>query len=233
MNWREEARAFVRFVRAPRRLRGHNPEGAPWLPRLLGLSALTIVLGVLVDTAATPLGVWAGAKSALPDQITPGLLLGALVFAPIVEELLFRGGLRRVDYTLGLGPLLVAAMLMPWNRWTLAALAAAALAMLAIHTLLARRARHRPGLRFRCGRRFVRHYAWVFWLYTLAFALAHVGNYEWSNPRTALVTPALVLPQLVIGTSLGYIRLRDGLRSSMLMHLLVNATATLLIALGI
>lgn len=233
MNWRDEWRALARFVHAPRRLSGHHVEGEPWWPRLLWLSAIAIVLGVAADTAMTPLAAWAGATSVLPERVTAAFVFGALLFAPIVEELLFRAGLRRVDYTLGFGPLLIAAAMLPWNRTTLTALAVAACAVLVLLHLAVRTLRHRTRLRMHIARTFVRRYPWVFWLYTLAFALAHAGNYDWGNARTVLVAPLLILPQLMIGICLGYIRLRDGLRSSMLMHLLVNATALLLLGAGV
>ncbi len=39
---------------------------------------------------------------------------------------------------------------------------------------------------------------------------------------------AMVLPQLLMGTVAGYLRLRDGLRSSLMLHFLNNAVALLL-----
>ena len=197
---------------------------APWVARLLLLTALTVATAMLVDAALAPVAHWGGFKNPIPDRITPNFLLLALLFAPIGEELLFRAGLRRADYTLAIGPLLLIAALAPWVRATFIALAVWALAALLVNRWLEWRVLLRPGARVALARRFIANYAGVFWGYTLVFALAHASNYGWSGPRSA-VAPLLVLPQFLIGAVLGYLRLRDGLRSSMLMHFMVNAVA--------
>jgi membrane protease YdiL (CAAX protease family) len=229
LNVRAEVAALGRFLRAPRRRPGPRVNGTPWPARLLLMAALTIVVAVLVDVSTVPLATWAGLESRFPDKVTPQFLLLALLFAPIGEELLFRAGLRRADYTLAIGPALLIAAIAPWVRTTFIVLAAWAIAAVLINRALSRRWSRRPGARFAFGRRFTTHYASVFWAYTIAFALMHIGNYAWPGPRGSIV-PLLVLPQFVIGTVLGYLRLRDGLRSSMLMHFLVNGSAIVLMA---
>jgi hypothetical protein len=169
-----------------------------------------------------------------------GWLVGALLVAPVFEEWLFRAGLRSPGYTLGIGPSLVLLNLLHPAGGNSIAIALAALLALVVALVLGQvavRRRRRPGGRFALGRRFVAHYAWVFWGYTEAFALVHMGNYEGSGARTLvlplLVLPLLVLPQLPCGAVLGYLRLRDGLRSSMLMHAsLLNGLVALLLALA-
>ena len=229
MNVRAEVAALRCFLRAPRRRPGPRLNGTPWPARLLLMAALTIAVAVLVDASTMPLAAWAGLESRFPEKITPQFLFLALLFAPIGEELLFRAGLRRADYTLAIGPALLILAIAPWVRTTFIVLAAWAIATLAINRVLAWPTFRRPGARFAFGRRFIAHYAWVFWGYTIMFALVHIGNYTWPGPRGTVV-PLLVLPQFVIGTVLGYLRLRDGLRSSMLMHFLVNGSAIALMA---
>lgn len=229
MNVREEVAALRCFLRAPRRRPGPRREGAPWAKRLWLMAALTIAIAMGVDAATTPLAAWAGLQSRFPEKITPQLLVLALVFAPIGEELLFRAGLRRADYTLAIGPALLLVAIAPWVRATFILLAVWAIAAWVINRLLASHWSRRPGARFVFGRRFITHYRWIFWGYTVAFALMHTGNYSGSGPRGSIV-PLLVLPQFVIGAVLGYLRLRDGLRSSVLMHFLVNCSAMALMA---
>lgn len=229
MNVRDEVAALRRFLRAPRRRPGLRLDGAARATRLLLMAALTITVALGIDAATTPLAAWAGLESKFPEKITPQLLFLALVFAPIGEELLFRAGLRRADYTLAIGPVLLLFAIAPWVRATFIVLAVWAMATLAINRVLAWHWSRRPGARFVFGRRFITHYRWIFWGYTLAFALMHIGNYSGSGPRGSIV-PLLVLPQFVIGAVLGYLRLRDGLRSSMLMHFLVNCSAMALMA---
>jgi Type II CAAX prenyl endopeptidase Rce1-like len=226
---RAEVAALGRFLRAPRRRPGPRLSETPWPARLLLLATLTIAIAMGVDAATTPLATWAGLESKFPEKITPRFLFLALMFAPIGEELLFRAGLRRADYTLAIGPALLLLAIAPWVRATFVVLTVWTIAAGVINRVLARRWSRCPGARFAFARRFVANYASVFWAYTIAFALVYIGNYTWPGPRGTIV-PLLVLPQFVIGTVLGYLRLRDGLRSSMLMHLLVNGSAVALMA---
>ncbi len=227
LNWRTELADFGRFVRAPRRMRGRCAEGAPWIRRLLLIAMLTLAVSLLIDTATQPLARWAGVQDELPDRITGRFMFAALIFAPISEELLFRAGLRQALYALAIGPALILLFVAPWVETTFLALAAWALLALLANRLLVWRRFARPGARFAFGRRFVRHFAWVFWAYALAFALVHIGNYGWRWPRGSIV-PLMVLPQLLIGISLGYLRVRDALRSSMLLHFIVNSVGVAL-----
>lgn len=224
LSLRSELADLGRFLRAPRRTPVRHASNAPWSARLLLIAVLTIAAATLVDVATSPIVAWAGLESTLPERVTPGFLFAALLFAPVGEELLFRAGLRQALYTLAIGPPLLVFAIAPWTKATFAALAVWLVVALLIGRVLARRVFARPGGRFAFGRGFVMRYRWTFWLYTLAFALMHIGNYSGSGARVGVV-PLLVLPQLVIGISLGWLRLRDGLRSSMLLHLLVNAAA--------
>ncbi|MES1162116.1 MAG: CPBP family glutamic-type intramembrane protease, partial [Rhizobacter sp.] len=194
-------------------------------------SAVTIVVALMLDNAMTALGTTAGIRSDLPERITPEWLLGALVLAPIIEELLFRAGMRQAWYALAIGPALVLLMAAPLTRPTFIALAAWVALVVIVNRALAWSVFRAPGRRFAFARRYITHFGWIFWTYTLAFALMHMGNYRADGAARALL-PLLVLPQLAIGIVLGFLRLRDGLRSSMLMHLIVNVCATVGMALA-
>lgn len=62
----------------------------------------------------------------------------------------------------------------------------------------------------------------VFYVFTLAFALIHLGNYPLSW-ATVLWFPVLVLPQFVIGLFLGYVRVKLGIGWSIAFHAMHNA----------
>ena len=232
MNLRQEVVDLARFVRAPRRLPGQRADDAPWVARLLLMSLMAFTVAMGIEVLLAPLADWAGIRSALPETATPGFVTGALLLAPIGEELVFRAGLRQTLYTLAIGPALLILAIAPWARTTYIALAGWVLIALAAHHWLAGRVFRRLGARFAFGRRFIANYAWVFWAYTIAFALMHVSNWVGTGPRSALL-PLMVLPQLIVGIALGYVRLRDGLRSSMLLHLMVNMTALIGMAISI
>lgn len=64
-------------------------------------------------------------------------------------------------------------------------------------------------------------FPYIFYLTAGAFALAHIGNYE-LDPTKWYFTPILVMPQLVLGLALGFVRLKYGLWACILMHALNN-----------
>ena len=224
---RAEWAALRRFLAAPRRLPRRHAPGHAWVLRALGFAAavlaVNIALGALV---LEPLAAWAGIHEELPEALSLRFVLLGGLFAPLFEELLLRAGLRRLDYALFIGPPLIVWAFGPggpaWDR------IAAGLALGLLLVWLVQRWRWRGGAaRIASGRRFIRHYGWVYWGAALAFALPHIGNYSWHGARGAAVV-AMVLPQLLMGTVAGYLRLRDGLRSSLLMHFTNNAVALLL-----
>jgi hypothetical protein len=230
---RAEWQALRRFLAAPRRLPRRHPAGRVWVTRSVAFAAAVLVVNItLAAIVLGPLAGWAGIHEELPDRLTLRFALLGGVFAPLFEELLVRAGLRRLDYTLFAGPPLIALAFTPGGAaWTLAA---GALACVMLAAWLVQRWRWRePATRIASGRRFIRHYRWVYWGYVLSFALAHLGNYTWAGATrgSAVVAAALVamvLPQLLMGTVAGYLRLRDGLRSSVLMHFVNNAVALML-----
>ena len=56
-----------------------------------------------------------------------------------------------------------------------------------------------------------------FYTFSIAFGIIHIFNFEITT-NVLLLAPLLVLPQLLVGTYFGYIRVRLGLRWSMLLH---------------
>lgn len=62
---------------------------------------------------------------------------------------------------------------------------------------------------------------WLFWLLTIAFALVHITNYDFDIiPIWAY--PLMVLPQFITGILLGIVRIRFGLRYSIILHSAFN-----------
>ncbi len=62
-----------------------------------------------------------------------------------------------------------------------------------------------------------RYFAWLFWISTSVFALAHVSNYD----EMWLAVP-MTVPQFASGAILGFVRMHYGLRASISMHALYN-----------
>ena len=70
----------------------------------------------------------------------------------------------------------------------------------------------------------------IFWSFTLGFAAIHFSNFTSSVPF--YFAPILVLPQLILGIVLGYIRLGWGTRYSILFHAIHNGIPVLLLLFG-
>jgi len=62
-----------------------------------------------------------------------------------------------------------------------------------------------------------RHFRYFFYASAILFGAFHFSNFEFSL-HTMLLSPLLVAPQLIMGFFLGYIRIKLGLRWSILLH---------------
>jgi len=70
----------------------------------------------------------------------------------------------------------------------------------------------------------------IFWVFTIVFAAVHFTNF--ATTVSIYLAPILVLPQLVLGTMLGYIRVGWSTRYSMLFHAIHNGIPIGLMLLG-
>ena len=61
----------------------------------------------------------------------------------------------------------------------------------------------------------------AFYIFTLIFGLIHISNFEITT-NVLLLSPILVLPQILLGGYLGFIRVKFGLQWSMLLHATYN-----------
>lgn len=61
----------------------------------------------------------------------------------------------------------------------------------------------------------------AFYLFTIAFGLVHITNFDITT-KTILFAPILVLPQIILGGYLGFIRIRFGLLWAILLHACYN-----------
>ncbi|MDX3905909.1 MAG: CPBP family glutamic-type intramembrane protease [Pigmentiphaga sp.] len=233
--FREEFADFLAFVRRPalgprlprapygyRRLDGSRPRYASqewlggiagphlaaWLAVLWGINLL--VLGPVAASVATA----SGAERRLDTlQLS---WFHVVLWAPVVEEMLFRFGLRRPATALWLLPVLLAALLL---RPTPAMAASVAFACAIIAAVLAWRRYRWP---WRWLRRYRDAFPAIFHLSTLAFAFLHLLNFRLGEAGWLLL-PLLVLPQWATGLALGWMRVRFGIGTSMAMHAAFNA----------
>jgi membrane protease YdiL (CAAX protease family) len=191
---------------------------------LLAIFALDLALDWLIVGASDALDP---AGTLLPSPIEQDIGLAediftALIFAPVTEELLFRGwmtgraaGLRFAIWGfIALGLFAASLMVSP-----ALAMPVALAGVAAVLAGLVRWSRWRhfdtavPGW-------FLRHFRWFIWGQALLFGLTHLGNYE---PLTHPLGLLVVLPQTVGGLLLAYTRTRLGLGAAIAHHAAYNA----------
>lgn len=227
MTWLDEWHDFWAFVRRPRlapRARRVTPTAAwllDWLPgigplRLLAWAAILWGINIfLFGPIVIGISKQAGATHAVDPNNLPWLL--ALVWAPLVEEMLFRYGLRRPGIALWLVPLLVLAL---WLKPGVGQSLIFALVILVIYFITS--ANPMPGVRARQWLRLYRRWFWlVFHVSVLLFASLHLFNFTFTSAQWWML-PALVLPQWFTGLVLGWIRVMRGIGAAILLHALFN-----------
>lgn len=67
----------------------------------------------------------------------------------------------------------------------------------------------------------------TFYFFALLFGFVHITNFDLTT-NVILLSPLLVLPQILLGGYFGYIRVRFGLQWSMLLHGCYNGTLILI-----
>lgn len=232
--FRQEVAECWRFLRhpTPRRLPGRRATSglaSDWLPgirpgRVLAWAGLLWVVNLFalgpIAVAAAGLG---GASHRIDPDNIPALI--AVFWAPIVEELLFRYGLRRPLQALWLCPLALPLVLWGPMGWTAALLACL---LLAVSLPLRRGRASRSGWRIDWRRIYCLRYGLVFHLVALIFAAVHLHNFV-LNDTALWMLPLLVLPQWVTGLVLGWMRSARGIGASMALHAVFNAGPVLVI----
>ncbi len=234
LRFRHELWAFLRYVRRPclsprfGRERLGSGLAADWrrqysFSRLLGWAGFLWLVNLF---ALGPLAIAAAGSGGAAHRMDVDNIpwMAALLWAPIVEEMLFRHGLRRPVQMLWTVPLVGVALFLGPGWWT------GLLVALAILLSIWQGRRNTPPRR--CWRPVLRGYVWafpvVFHLCTLAFAGLHLANFS-LNDTPYWLMPLLVLPQLMTGLVLGWVRVRAGVVDAMLLHGFFNAGPLLLV----
>jgi len=217
--FRERLAEAARFVVRPSFPARPTASGHDMARVLLAAGAVHLVL-----LAGAVLPLWLASRSAgvlpAPDPAADRLATSALAFlviAPLLEELVFRswltGRVAALRFAacgfLAMALMLAGVSLLPAHGRSLAwAGAGVALAGLVHWGLTRERRREIPSA-------FVRHFGGIVWGQALLFGAIHLGNY--AAPASPLGL-AVVLPQVLGGLILAYIRTRAGLAAAMAYH---------------
>ncbi|UAB78247.1 CPBP family intramembrane metalloprotease [Erythrobacter sp. SCSIO 43205] len=226
-NMTEEWRIFAAFLRRPTLDVGTKSEGAlTVLARIyaLDLCAMAVLIGLASLLIAA--GVYIPATALAGMEFTLGIVAMVVIGAPVMEEIAFRSWLSGK-------PAIIAALLVFLAGalgFGLAHMAVPALGLtLAVIGIAGGGAslfflRNKPTLGW-----FARGFPVFFWLSTVAFALVHLANFD--EGSLGILLP-LVLPQFILGSMLGFVRVRFGLWAAIALHAAHNATAVTIAALA-
>lgn len=74
---------------------------------------------------------------------------------------------------------------------------------------------------------YIRRFPYFFYFSIIMFGLVHLGNFTYPEITIwiVLLSPLLILPQLIMGSMLGFIRMKWGIVYSILFHTMVNGIA--------
>ena len=168
-----------------------------------------------------------GAKHQISLDI-PYLFLLATFWAPIVEELLFRYGLRRPKLILLVVPVMIYVLHNGPN--TLSVALVVLLSFLLFLFDLWRQTGEEYALPYKWRRYYRQWFPLIFHVSVLSFAAMHLMNYQFGDNLTWLV-PLLILPQWVTGLVVAWMRIRDSMDCAVLMHAIFNGGPILLMLL--
>lgn len=227
MPWSRQWRLFWGFCRNPylnprhRSIAGQAGwvqdwrTGVEWRSLFAWAVALWAINLFLFGPLVVSVAQGAGATHAVDPARLPWLL--ALVWAPLVEEMLFRFGLRRPVIALWLIPMMLIAL---WHGPGVMQ----GLMFATVLYLIYRSTRSTvvPGPRARRWlKRYRANFWWVFHLSTLLFAGLHIKNFTF-DVFAWWMLPVLVLPQWLTGLVLGWMRVMHGIGAAITLHALFN-----------
>lgn len=219
------AKDFFVFVKHPTR---RHPRRAGVKARASAIFTVLVFKALFTLLAIAPMMLILHRTIGLSSRLdlgTGGLLFVAVAFAPVMEELAFRAGLRSARWTL-LGMPTISTAFWPDSRITLF-IAGLTFAIWQIDRMHQRRlsAEALTSSHWKRGRAFIRHYALVVRISACLFAAAHLPNFVvdagigWKSVFLVLA----VTSQLMSGLALSYLRLRYGLPSAIAAHFSWNA----------
>jgi membrane protease YdiL (CAAX protease family) len=227
----EQWRHFASFLREPE-LPAATTRFSDGLRATLRMLVLDLAI-MIVLLSIVLVAILAGFElpsNALDDlEMTIPVVLGIVIAAPVVEEIVFRSWLsgkpgQILAIVIGLAAIIALVAIGPSTSSP--ALVVAILAgslVAAVVGLVALRKRAPLNV-------FTRFFPWFFWASALVFAVIHVFNYE--EGHFAALLP-LVMPQFALGIVCAYLRVHHGLWSAMLLHSLHNGAVVLFVLSGL
>lgn len=235
--FKKDLKAFFAYVRRPSfgpRL-AHNRRGDGWWSDFKVHTPLKLLLKWALFLWAINIGVLAPLAVGVAESMganhrirldIPYLLLLAAVWAPIVEEFLFRFGLRRPKLALFYVPILIFVVHNGANKWSLGIVVLLSFSLVLFD--LYRQTGSQHALPFKWRRIYRQWFPFVFHASVMSFAAVHLANYQFQQNLNWLL-PVLILPQWLTGLVVAWMRMRDSFACAVVMHGIFNGGPVLLI----
>jgi hypothetical protein len=223
-NVRAELSQLARFCWHPTRRHPADVgmSGLIWRLAVI-LFAYLVLFAIVLAPLLLGLTKLLGVTSTLNWSRT-GMAFASIVAAPLLEELVFRAGLRSATATLAVQPVLIPLFVGSWQvSLVLFGVVAAVLFVDRVRQRNLDDAR-KFSLRMARGRAFLTRYRLIVWGNAVAFGLVHMGNFTISttNSWLAYLTVFVISSQIITGVVLSYFRLRYGLFSAIGFHAIFN-----------
>lgn len=231
---REEWRNYLSFLKRPQLPANITGAGSSTrgLARMLMLDLIimTVFIGVLMGIVSAGFELPENLNSSLELNLTTVALV--VIVAPLLEELGFRSWLSgRPAYLFAILLLVIAGAVGAILGASMADEAAQASLVLSVVVglilalIIAIVVRKRPTPDW-----YRSIFPALFWLSAIGFGLIHLLNYP--EEGVLLLALPLVIPQFVLGTILGYVRVHYGLWTAIVLHALHNGFALSVAALA-
>jgi membrane protease YdiL (CAAX protease family) len=209
--------SFLDFLKKPRRYAHTISTKHERVRRFLIFLGLTIGFDlVYLGTIGLAINKFVAADY-LPNYSLIFFIMVGVIIAPLIEEIIFRAGLRTPTYTLFFGPIFICLITGNWQFALTFSVIACVFGLLwkYLNTLQNKKKNLSTSI-FR-ARQFIENYPKIFYFYVISFALIHIGNFGINDISGFLIFFA-VIPQFVGGLCMSYIRLRDGLGYAIALH---------------
>ena len=145
------------------------------------------------------------------------LVVQGLLVAPVVEELIFRVILRKGKsnyYIFSMTCVVVSIITAYLHRWDSTIIILIILLVGNVLMLL----QYKGVVDIYDSKQ----YRYLYFGSILAFGLLHIKNFIFPNPLLWIISPLMVLPQIGLGFILSFIRVKYGIKYSIVFHLIVN-----------
>jgi len=180
-----------------------------------------LVLSISISIFIGVLAIFLKFENAVNNESVKTLLIKAVLLGPFVEEVLFRLLLKpKLKNLISFSVIVLLLLGYLFAREKYLVFSVVAPIEILVLVLLYKRKNYL----FKLQRKFIKYFPYIFYFFMLSFGILHISNFTFTNFNfwIVLISPLLVAPQIVLGSILGFIRMRFGFFYSVLFHIIIN-----------